>query len=242
MKRYLFTGACVFLVVLLTTFPARIAYHWFAPPEIILTGVAGSIWNGAAAAGLVAGTYLRNLAWSVQAKSLLSGKLGFKLSAQPAAGQINGNITLGLNNALTLTDLTGTLPLDLVHQVLQQEGIRGDLSLNFAKMVFENGLPVDVIGSVSVANFFDPGLSANKIGDFRVEFKSENGNITGRIDDVSGILDVEGAITLSPNRNYSIIGNVAARPNAPPSVNQRLQYLGTADERGFRPFRFEGAL
>lgn len=242
MKRIVFAGVLVFLIVLLATFPARVAVNWFAPPDIVLTGVEGSIWNGSAAEGLAAGAYLRNLTWNAQPKSLLSGKLGYKISAEPAAGKIDANISIGLNNALVLTDLTGTLPLDLVHQAFQQEGIRGDLSLNFARMVIENGLPVDVIGYVTVANFFEPGLSANKIGDFRADFQSENGNITGSIDDVSGILDVGGVITLSPNRSYSIIGSVAARPNAPPSVNQRLQFLGTPDERGFRPFRFEGSL
>jgi len=242
MKRYILAGAFVFLAVLVTTFPARIAYNWFAPPDIVLTGVEGSVWNGTAAEGLAAGAYLRNLVWTVQPKSLLTGKLGFNLAAEPAAGKINANIAIGLNNSLVLTDLTGALPLDLVHQAFQQQGIRGDLTLNFAKMVVENGLPVDVTGNVTVANFFEPGLSASKIGDFRADFKSENGNITGSIDDVSGILDVEGTITLSPDRSYSIIGNVAARPSAPPSVDQRLQFLGTPDERGFRPFRFEGSL
>ena len=242
MKRYIFAGAFVFLAVLVTTFPARVAYNLFAPPDIVLTGVEGSVWNGVAAEGLAAGAYIRNLAWSVQPKTLLTGRLGFKLSAEPVAGKINANVTIGLNNSLVLTDLTGTLPLDLVHQAFQQEGIRGDVSLNFTRMVVENGLPVDVSGNVTVANFFEPGLSASKIGDLKAEFRSENGNITGNIDDVSGILDVDGTITLSPNRSYSIIGNVAARPNAPPSVNQRLQFLGSADERGFRPFRFEGSL
>jgi general secretion pathway protein N len=242
MKHYIFPGAFVFLAVLITTFPARVAYNWFAPPDIVLTGVEGSVWNGVASEGVAAGAYIKKLEWSVEPKTLLTGKLSFKLSAEPGAGKINANVTVGLNNSLVLTDLIGTLPLDIVHQAFQQEGIRGDLSLNFEKMVVENGLPVDVSGNVTVANFYEPGLSASKIGDFKAEFQSENGNIIGSIDDISGILNVEGTITLSPNRSYSIIGNVAARPNAPPSVNQRLQFLGSADERGFRPFRFEGSL
>jgi general secretion pathway protein N len=242
MKHYIFPGAFVFLAVLITTFPARVAYNWFAPPDIVLTGVEGSVWNGVASEGVAAGAYIKKLEWSVEPKTLLTGKLSFKLSAEPGAGKINANVTVGLNNSLVLTDLIGTLPLDIVHQAFQQEGIRGDLSLNFEKVVVENGLPVDVSGNVTVANFYEPGLSASKIGDFKAEFQSENGNIIGSIDDISGILNVEGTITLSPNRSYSIIGNVAARPNAPPSVNQRLQFLGSADERGFRPFRFEGSL
>lgn len=242
MKRYIFAGLLVFLLVLTTTFPARVAYNWFAPPDVVLTGIEGSIWNGTAAEGLAAGAYLRNLSWSAQPKSLLTGKLGFRISAEPVAGNIDANVAVGLNNALVLTDLTGMLPLDLVHPAFQQEGIRGDLSLQFAKLVIENGLPVDIDGSVSVANFFAPSLSAASIGDFRAEFRSENDNVTGSIEDIAGVLDVNGVITLEPNRSYSVRGNVAAKPSAPPSVRDELRYLGTPDERGFREFRFEGSL
>jgi hypothetical protein len=51
-----------------------------------------------------------------------------------------------------------------------------------------------------------------------------------------------GTIAISPDRSYSLVGDVAARPGAPPSIEQQLRFLGSADDRGFRQFRFEGQL
>ncbi len=242
MKRYIIAGALVFLVVLVTTFPARIAYNWFAPPEVVLTGVEGSVWSGRADEALTAGAYFRDLTWTLRPKALFSGNLAFDVSAKPANGMFAATIMLGLNRSLNLINLTGSVPLDLVHQAFQQQGIRGDLSMDFTQLEIENGMPIEVDGNVIVANFYEPSLSANTIGDFRIDFRSDNGIIIGKIDDLAGILDVNGEITLSPNRSYSVICNVSAKPNAPPSIDQGLRLLGTADERGFRPFRFEGAL
>ncbi len=80
------------------------------------------------------------------------------------------------------------------------------------------------------------------IGDFRADFTSADGLITGNVEDVSGVLDVAGVISINADRSYSFIGQVAALPGAPPSIEQQLRLLGSADERGRRPFRFEGRL
>ena len=45
MKRYIFAGILVLLIVLLVTFPARVAYQWFAPPDLTLSGISGSVWE-----------------------------------------------------------------------------------------------------------------------------------------------------------------------------------------------------
>lgn len=242
MKRYIFAGLLVFLIVLIVGFPARVAYNWFAPPEVKLTGITGSIWKGNAAEALAAGAYVRNIVWTAKPASILTGKFAFDISAEPAAGNIDANVAVGLDGALVITDLTGTLPLDLIHQAFQQEGIRGDVALNFSKLIVRNGLPVDVNGSVTIASLFAPNLSAVKLGDFRADFQTVDDSVTGSVDDLAGVLDVAGVITLNADKSYSLIGNVAARPSAPPSINQQLQFLGSPDERGFREFRFEGSL
>lgn len=242
MKRYIFAGLIVFLAVLATTFPARVAYNQFAPPDLSLTGISGSIWNGSAAEGLAAGAYLRNLTWQIQPASILSGQLAYRVSAQPAAGQIEANVAVALDGALTLSAMTGSMPLDLVHEAFQQAGISGDLALDFARLVLRNGLPEDVEGNVTVTNFFVPELSSARLGDYRAEFHTDSGTVTAEVTDTSGVLEVNGVVTLAPDRSYSLIGNVGARPSAPPSVTRQLEFLGSPDDKGMRPFRFEGSL
>lgn len=242
MKRYIFAGLIVFLGVLIVTFPARVAYNWFAPADMQFNGISGSVWNGTAVEGLAAGAYIQDISWRLKPASIFSGKLAFATSSRPASGTLNSDIAVSFDGSLTLSNVSGSVPLDLVHPAFQQNGISGDVSLNFETLLIQNGVPVEAEGSVTVANFFSPVLSAVSVGDFKAEFRTGNGNITGSVDDLSGVLDVSATITILPDRSYQLIGEVAARPGAPPSITQQLQYLGSPDERGFRPFRFEGSL
>jgi len=242
MKRYIIAGLLVFFMVLLVTFPARLAYRWLAPPDLQLSGIAGSVWNGTAAEGLAAGAYVRDIRWHLKPAQLLRGKLAFATSSSPASGTLKTDIAVGMDGRLTLSGLSGNLPLDLVHAALQQAGIRGDLSLQFDTLVLKNGLPVVADGSITVANLFVPDLSAGVLGDYRADLQTTDSGITGSVDDLSGVLDVAGVITISADRDYALIGEVAARPGAPPSIEQQLRYLGSPNERGLREFRFEGSL
>jgi hypothetical protein len=152
------------------------------------------------------------------------------------------DVAVGIDGSLALSNLAGTVPLDLVHPAFQRAGINGDLSMQFEKLVLRNGLPDDASGSVTVSNVYAPALSAGSLGDYRAQFVTTDGAISGTVEDLSGVLDVMGTITISPDRTYSLVGDVAARPGAPPSIEQQLRFLGSPDDRGFRQFRFEGQL
>ena len=242
MKRLIFLGVVVFLAVMLATFPAKVAYDWGSPAEFRLSGITGSIWNGSAAEGIAGGAYVRNITWQFQPMSLLSGKLGFRTSSYPASGSMNAEVAVSPNGNLTLSNLSGNVPLDLVHPVFQQSGIRGDIALQFAKIVISDGTPILAAGSVTVTNFFVPGLSSSRIGDFRADFQTSNGNVTGSVEDMSGVLDVAGTISLNQDRSYSFVGLVAPTNMTPPSIINQLRFLGSANEQGQHEFRFEGQL
>lgn len=242
MKRYIFAGLFVFVIVLLATFPARVAYNWFAPPDVQLNGVSGSIWNGTAVEGLAAGAYIQDIAWKLRPASVFSGQLAFETSSRPASGTLNADVAVSLDGSLTLSDVIGNVPLDLVHPALQQNGISGDVSLNFERVVIRNGVPTEVNGSIIVANFFMPDMSSARLGDYTAEFQTSDEGVMAIVDDLSGVLDIAGTLSLSRDRSYQLIGEVATRPGAPPSITDQLRYLGSPDARGFRPFRFEGSL
>ncbi|MDH5344868.1 MAG: type II secretion system protein N [Gammaproteobacteria bacterium] len=242
MKKYVFAGLVVFAAVLVVTFPARVAYQWFAPPDLQLNGISGSVWHGSADEGMAGGAYIRQIRWRLKAAELVKGRLAFEASASPAAGSMTTDVAVGLGGSLELSNLSGSVPLDLVHPALQQSGMSGDLSLRFEKLVIEDGLPVVANGSVTLANLYIPNLSAGVLGEFRAEFLTAETGVTGSVDDVAGVLDVAGVVTIAPDRTYALVGEVAARPGAPPSIEQQLRFLGSPNEHGLRPFRFEGRL
>jgi len=242
MKRLIIAGFFTFLIVLVATFPARVAYNWLAPPEIQLSGISGSIWNGTAREGKAAGAYIQNLTWQFRPGALLGGKLAFMASGSPAAGTMTTDVALGLNGNLMLSDFVGSVPLDLVHQSFQQSGIRGDVVLRLDTLVIKDGLPSEALGTITVTDFFVPLLSTSEIGDFRADFQTTDIGIVGNVEDTSAVIDVTGTITLTQNGSYTFIGEVGETAKTPRSIADQLRFLGSADERGQRPFRFEGQL
>ena len=183
MKRLVILGVVVFVAVLLVTFPARVAYNWFAPAELQLAGITGSIWNGSAAEAKAGGAYIRNITWQFSPASLFTGKLGFKTTSRPASGTMQVVVAVSPGGSLTLSDLAGNLPLDLLHPALQQSGIRGDLSLEFDSVVIINGVPVAAEGSLTVSDFFVPDMSASRLGDYRAEFQTSDDTVIGSVED-----------------------------------------------------------
>ncbi len=242
MKRYVVAGALMFLVVLVVSFPARVAYRWIPLPDVTLTGISGSIWNGRADEALAGGAYLRNLSWSFRPAKLLSGQLAFHTSSNPASGALATDVAIAPGGELTLSGMTGNLPLELVHPSFQADGLKGDIRLDFDDVRVRSGWITSIDGAVSVTNLYVPALSAAPLGDYLATFGMEGPAINATVDDTAGVIDVDGVITIRPDRSYSFSGDVAARPDAPPSIEQQLRYLGSPDVRGMRPFRIEGVL
>ena len=242
MKRLVILGILIFLGVLLAMFPARVAYNWFAPAELKLSGITGSVWNGSAAEAYAAGAYVRNISWRFKPSSLLSGGLGFKTRSNPASGTLIADVAVSPGGNLLLSNLSGNLPLDLLSPAMQQSGIRGDIALEFVTVVVRNGMLIAADGSVTVSDLFVPDLSSSRIGDFRADIRTNDSSVAGSVEDVSGVLDVAGTISLERNGQYSLIGQVAPTPMTPPSIVNQLRILGSPNERGQHEFRFEGQL
>ena len=135
MKRIIIAGLFVFLLVLLVTFPARVAYNWFVPAEVRLSGISGSIWQGAATEGIAGGAYIRDLQWRFRPGALFRGQLAFAASGSPGSGTMEADVAIGLGGALLISNLRGNMPLDVVHQAFQRSGIRGDVILQFETLM-----------------------------------------------------------------------------------------------------------
>lgn len=242
MKRLVAAGLATLIVGLIVIFPARVAYNWFAPAELRLSGIEGSVWRGSATEGLAGGAYLRNVSWRYRPTSLIRGQIAFSTQGNAGGGPIDAIVGIGLDGSLILSDVAGMVPLDLVHPTFQQGGIRGDLGLQFSRLVVRDALPVEIDGAITVANLLAPLLSPTVIGNYRADFATTVTGITGEVSSVSGVLNVSGSITLADDRSYTFIGKVSPTPETPVSITNQLRYLGSPDAQGRREFRFEGTL
>lgn len=240
--RLVFAGIVTLLLALVISFPARIAFGWFAPPGVALAGISGSVWNGRSSEGTVAGIYLTDLQWRFRPAALLKGEAAFAFSAKPVSGSLDAEAGVRVGGSLRLSDVAARLPVSSLHRLVAVSGIDGDIRADFERIVLQEGLPVHATGVVDVANLVIRPLAATALGDFRATVETVDDTLRGNVEDLSGVVEVSGTIELAPDRSYSFVGLIAARPDAPSSVRDQLQYLGAADASGRRSFRLEGRL
>lgn len=241
-KKLIVIGVATLLLGLLATFPARIAYHWFAPATLKLAGIGGTVWRGNAAEGQVAGLYIRNLHWTLKPLSLLTGKLAFNTRMDPAGGFMQTDLFAGMNGGILFENLEGAISIGALRDLIQTPGLDGRISLQFSTLEIVNNLPVTADGVAEITNLFVAGLAPAPIGDFRAEFSTTSDGILASIEDTTGMFDLAGTLRVSPDGVYSMIGLIAPTATTAPQVIEQLRFLGSPNARGQREFRFEGQL
>ena len=242
-QRLILAGIATLVIGLIISFPARVAYQWFAPAELKLSGISGSIWRGSAAQGSAGGVYLANVRWSFRPLGLLTGKLRFATGSNLASGFLDADIAIGAGGSVTMSDVTAAVSLAALANALPLSGIEGDVSLRFEELVIQGGVPVEAVGTVNIANLVSRYISPSPLGDYRAEFQTAGDGVLGSVQALSGVLELEGStIKLTKDGEYEFAGKVLAKPAAPAAVEQILKFLGTPDARGFRDFMFPGRL
>lgn len=236
-------AGCITLVAgLIIFFPARVAYRWFAPTTVSFGGISGSVWKGEASQAEFGGFYLQDLGWRIKPLSLITGKLKYRVAASPASGFIDGQVALNLSNRITISDLRGSMPLQIFERATSVRGLRGTLNVQFERLIVENGLPVAANGHLEVSNLVAPNIHRASIGGYRAEFFTQDAGVIASIEDTDGLIDIAGSLQLSPDGTYQFVAQLAAKNNTPANIKQQLQYLGSANERGQHELRFEGEL
>ena len=240
--RLVIAGFVTLIAGLIIFFPARVAYQWFAPPDIALAGISGSVWNGEANQAKAGIIYLQDLRWHIRALSLFSGKLAYRVEGSPPSGFVDGQLSVNLAGDISLTEVRGSVPLQLFEQPAGIRGLRGTVNIQFERLIIENGLPVAANGQLEVSNLVAPNIHRSSIGGYRAEFFTQDSGVVASVEDTDGLIDVAGSLQLSPDRSYRFVAQLAAKNNTPTNVRQQLQLLGSANERGQHELRLEGQL
>ena len=241
-KTLLLAGLLTFVAAFIMLFPARVAYDWFAPPAVQLSGLDGTVWSGSAAEISVAGLYLRDLKWRLQPMRLVTGKLAAHIEASPSSGFLEADIAAGLGGNIMLSDVNGSLPLRDFATIARMPGLAGNASVQFNELRIRDGLPVVADGMLAVADLVAPLVDPASIGGYRAEFFSDDRGVVASVEDVNGVFDLAGSLTVSEDRNYQFIGRVAATEGTSEKLQRQLRFLGSPNDRGQHDIRLEGQL
>lgn len=234
-------GVLVLFIGLVAKFPARVALA-LAPDDVLVSGISGTIWHGRAGGLLVSGIYLRNVEWQSSPLSLLTGRLKLSISATPANGFVESDVSLGVSGALRLEDLSAALPLSILADAINVPGLAGSASLQFAELAFADGVPTSADGTLDIANLLIPGLTNDDLGGYRLEFSNFEDGVIASIEDTDGVVDVAGTVNLGADGAYSLLAQLSAKQQAPASLARQIEFLPDGTAQGQHELRLEGSL
>lgn len=235
-------GLLTFGAAFVLMFPARVAYNWFAPPSVQLSGLEGTVWSGSAAEVSAAGLYLRDLNWRLRPLYFLTGRVAASIEARPSSGFLEADIAAGLGGEIALSNVNASLPLRDFAALVRVPGLAGNASLQFNELRIRDGLPVAADGTLAVANLVAPMVDPGSIGGYRAEFFTDDNAVVASIEDVDGAFDLAGSLTVAADRNYQFIGKVAATDGTSEKLRRQLRFLGSPNDRGQHDIRLEGQL
>lgn len=242
MRRLIIAFAATLLAGLVISFPARVAYHWFAPPGVALSGIAGSVWRGTASQANVGGLYLGELRWRLRPLALLAARASFEVAANPAGGVLNGVAAVGFGGDVYLAETRAALPLDAIASLVGVPGLRGTATADIERLQLSDGLPVAADGSAEVRGLVLPLVSPQPIGGYRIEFFTQEDGVVASVEDTDGVVDIAGRLLFSSDRNYEFLGQLAPKAETPTAIADQMRFLGSPNARGQFELRLEGTL
>lgn len=249
MKRpalFVAAGLAAFLLFLVALLPATMLLR-FLPPDIVLTGPAGTVWRGSATDISFRGRSLGPAHWSSRPWRLALLELDYAVRLAPAGGEVAFDLRARPDGRISLGNVTGQLPVATFDGLFAQPGWTGDVEFDVERLVFEDGYPTEAAGVLIARRLNAPGQRGANIGSFEVTLGAGSvggEGISGRLRnlDETGPLKVRATLELKPDRSYLLSGEVAAGPEAGSGIQRTLGFLGPPDSMGRRPFAIEGTL
>jgi general secretion pathway protein N len=243
-RRLIILGAAGFVLGLLINAPARLI-HYGLPANISLDGLSGTVWNGSAKQLAVNNIAVGELNWRVAPSSLLRGRLGLILNAQLPDGALAGKAAMGLGGTVTLTNLTGSLPVAYLATDFPAGMLDGRVSLVIEQAELMNGWPTRIKGVIALGNLVQNIPKPMALGTFSATFDGENtgdGAVDGVIATRSGPLLVDGELVLNSDRSYSLEASVGPNAETPDDLKSMLPLVGEKLPDGRYLLRFNDKL
>lgn len=241
-------GCGAYLAFAFLQFPASTAYRWFAPADVVLSGISGTLWSGGAVLGSVGALALRDVEWRVSPLPLLIGRVSTDARARLADGFVNASASATLST-LRFTNLELATTLDTVARVLPLRGTRGTLSVDLDELTLRDGWPTSAAGVVRLGRLEVPplvpgsGSSSVLLGDYELSsFEASDLRLGASLRDTGGPLEVAGtvAVDLQAPRTLngavpSFDGRVRERANVSDRLREPLEFLTVdVDGEGWR--------
>ena len=236
-------GLVVYVVVLVATFPAMIAWRVAAPETVVAAGVRGSAWHGRADMALISEMRLVDLQWTLRPLELLRGRMGVRFDTRLDDGFVQGQLAVSASGQrMWMRDLQAAFPLQPLATAAGYRGVGGQLSIDLAHLTLIDEWPERVQGTIGIGQLVISDLGRESLGDFTLALEGEDARVLGQLSDRGGPVEVQATLRLEPDGSYELAGRVQARNEATQELRQIIEMLGAADASGMRQFGVGGRL
>lgn len=212
-----------------------------AVPGLVLSGVSGSAWRGAATSATLRGAPLGALEWQLAPTALLGGSLRGNVSLDAPGVSLAANIDSSLNGArIAVADANGTAPLAWLERVSGARGpVDGTVTLVDAAVAVEGARVVAASGTARLAQAVVTRPQRLPLGDFTLALSARDGWLNGEVVEATGPVEVAGDVRVTADRRWEVDARVRI-PGAGRDLQLVLSLLGPADADGFRPLALRG--
>ena len=246
-RSWIVAGIAVYVLFLLVTLPASLVSARLAKRGVMTSSTSGSVWHGQVTGLQVGVLNLGNAEWHLRFLPLLTGKLAADIKLVQPNGFADARVAASLSGSIVLSDVSASLPLQsIVGSGGLPGGWTGTAQAKIAEVVLKNGWPVSAQGTLDLVDLTGPARQPSNIGAYRIKFPAANApadTLMGTLEALQGAaLDVTGTLKFAADRSYQLDTMVAARGNAPQNLAEGMQYLGSPDAQGRRPFSVSGTL
>jgi general secretion pathway protein N len=231
-------AAAAFAVIVLTRLPASWVFPH--PPGVACASIDGTVWSGSCSGLTAQGAALGDLAWDLRPASLLTGALAAHVVLEHGPVSARADLALGLGGSLTLRNVRADLPLDPAVIPRAPRALRGTVHTELELLRIAHGAVTELKGRIEAHDLIQSTGRVTPLGSYAVVFPGGSGEPAGSVQDLGGPLAVQGTLRLTSAPGYELEGEVAARPGATPELVSSLQFLGTPDALGRRPFSMAG--
>jgi general secretion pathway protein N len=244
MKRTL-TVIVLVIVAFAAIVLARLPASWLLPrggPTLSCASVEGSLWSGYCGGLKAHGVALGDLTWQLHPARLLLGRAAAHIDIEhPPATSAQADVQIGLGGTVEADNVTASLPLDPTLLPGVPSTLTGTLHLDLAHArITRKGVISNLEGRIEASDLIDRSGYVTPLGSFAVTFPGGTAEPTGEVQDMGGPLAVQGQLHLTPQPGYELSGYVTPRQSATPALLNAIQFLGSPDAQGRRPFALSG--
>ncbi len=231
MKKYIFTGAAVFLCAMIAYVPASVAGK-FLPNNIVANQFQGSLWNGSAASFVVDDIDYGSVKWKIKSSCFLILKLCADIKQNHI--DIDSSFSLKMRRQTEINNLIARGNVMVLNSVFKNFGVSltGDFDANMQEIQFDTNGIQRLHGKINFSSLNINGVFRLSMGDVSGVFEPMNDYTQIDIKNSQGHADLVGTIQLYNDMRYQFDMNAKKNASSTEAVINGLKFMGALQEDG----------